>query len=313
MEQRRIGTDLVGEIGLGCMGMSWAYTPGQRDDNASIAVIHRAIDLGVTLFDTADVYGPHTNEVLLGTALKGHRDEVFIATKCGAYEPEPGVIARNGNPDYIKACCDASLQRLGVDAIDLFQFHRIDPAVPLEDSWGAFAELQDAGKVRYIGLSEPSVDQINLAESVRHVDSVQSELSLWTRDFLADVIPHCTEQDIAFLAYSPLGRGFLTGSITKAEYEEGDRRNDYPRFAPAAFEDNLRIVDTVKAVAARHGAAPGQVALAWVLASAPNVIPIPGTKREKYLEENVAAATLTLTAQDLAELAEIPSTTGSRY
>jgi aryl-alcohol dehydrogenase-like predicted oxidoreductase len=304
----------VGRIGLGCMGMSWAYDEGGRDDATSVEVIRRAIDLGVTLIDTADVYGPYSNEQLVGRALAGRRDEVVLATKVGLLADGSRAVHRNGRPEYIKGAIDGSLARLGVDHVDLYQLHRIDPAVPLEESWGAMAELVEAGKVRAIGLSEVSVEDIRRAQAIHPVASVQSELSLWTRDALAEVVPYCEEQGIAFLPFSPLGRGFLTGSITSPDQlPEGDFRRHLPRFQKEAFDANRAIVDAVRRVAERVGATPAQVALAWVIAQGDYVVPIPGTKRLRYLEENAAAGDLELPPDALAELDALPAPVGDRY
>ena len=304
----------VGRIGLGCMGMSWAYDEAGRDDTTSVDVIHRAIDLGVTLIDTADVYGPYSNEQLVGRALRGRRDEVVLATKVGLLSDGQRHMHRNARPEYIRGAIEGSLARLGVDHVDLYQLHRVDPAVPLAESWGAMAELVAAGKVRAIGLSEPTLDEVKVAQAIHPVASVQSELSLWTRGQLADVVPYCEDQGIAFLPFSPLGRGFLTGAITSAaELPEGDMRRSMPRFQGEAFDANQAIVGGVRKVAEQLGAAPGQVALAWVVAQGRYVVPIPGTKRMRYLEENAAAGDLELPAEARAELDSLPEPVGDRY
>ncbi|WP_020574699.1 aldo/keto reductase [Actinopolymorpha alba] len=304
----------VGRIGLGCMGMSWAYDEAGRDDTESIKVIRRAIDLGVTLIDTADAYGPFSNEQLVGRALRGRRDEVVLATKVGLMPDGERTLHRNARPEYIRGAIDGSLARLGVDYVDLYQLHRVDPAVPLAESWGALADLVAAGKVRAIGLSEATVDEIREAHAIHPVASVQSELSLWTRDRLADVVPYTEEHGIAFLPFSPLGRGFLTGRITSAEQlAEGDMRRKLPRFQGAAFEANQALVEKVTALAERLGVTPGQVALAWVVAQGEYVVPIPGTKRLRYLEENAAAGDVDLPADALAELDALPAAVGDRY
>lgn len=313
---RKLGSSgiAVGPVGLGCMGMTHAYDASQRDEAESIRVIHRALDLGATLIDTSDVYGPHTNEVLVGKALAGRRDDAVLATKCGLVAVDGGAMTRDGRPDYVKAACEASLTRLGVDHIDLYQLHRVDPGVPVQDTWGAFADLVAAGKVRAIGLSEATVAEIELCHTIHPVASVQSELSLWTRDWTEDVLPWCRANDVAYLAFSPLGRGFLTGSIAADRpFEDGDFRAGLPRFQPESLAANQGLVDAVRAVAARIGATPGQVALAWALAQAQQVVPIPGTKRVSRLEENVAAAALVLSADDLAELDALPAPVGTRY
>jgi aryl-alcohol dehydrogenase-like predicted oxidoreductase len=303
----------VGAIGLGCMGMTWAYQPSERDDARSAEVIREAIDLGVTFIDTSDVYGPFTNEELVGHAIAGRHDEVFVSTKGGMVEISPGEARPNGDPDHLRRSCEGSLQRLGLDVLDLYTLHRVDPAVPFEESWGALADLVTSGKVRRLGLSEVDTDLIQRAQAIHPVTAVQSELSLWTREFTADVVPYCDAHDIAFIAYSPLGRGFLTGTVQGNTYEPTDRRWSYPRFQPGVLEQNLGIVEEVRRIAAAHDATPGQVALAWTLAVSPNVIPIPGTKRPERLRENVAAADLILTSDDLAALSALPDTVGDRY
>jgi aryl-alcohol dehydrogenase-like predicted oxidoreductase len=316
---RFLGADgpAVGAIGLGCMGMSWAYGPSERDDEASTAVIRRALDLGVTLIDTSDVYGPFTNEELVGRALAGRRDEAVLATKGGLVADLSGErpsIVRSGHPDHLRAAIDASLQRLGVEVIDLYQLHRVDPDVPVEESWGALAEAVAAGKARAIGMSEATVDELDRAHAIHPVASLQSELSLWTRGALRDVLPWCEAHGAAFIPFAPLGRGFLTGAIAAdRSFETSDFRAGNPRFSREAVDANQAIVDAVRAVAARLGVVPGQVALAWTLAQGEHVVPIPGTKRIAYLEENAAAASVTLSAEDLAELDALPEAVGSRY
>ena len=314
----------VGAIGLGCMGMTHAYdldTP--RDDEQSIAVIHQALDLGMTLIDTADVYGPHTNEELVGRALADRRDRPVVATKVGLVWDAPDAaatgtsspgIGRNGGPEYVRASIDDSLRRLHTDHVDLYQLHRVDPEVPIEETWGAMAETVAAGKARRIGLSEVSVAEIERAHAIHPVTSVQSELSLWTRDALDEVLPFCRQHGIAFLPFSPLGRGFLAGRFSSSDELQGsDFRRGLPRFQSEALRRNLAIVERVRAIAERVGATPAQVALAWVLAQGHNVIPIPGTKTPKYLTENAAAADVELSAGDLAELDAIPAPVGGRY
>ncbi|GAA2757301.1 aldo/keto reductase [Actinopolymorpha rutila] len=308
------GGPQVGRIGLGCMGMSWAYGEGDRDDAASIKVIHRALDLGVTLIDTADAYGPYSNEQLVGRALRDRRDQAVLATKVGLIPDGARQLHRNARPEYIRGAIEGSLARLGVDHLDLYQLHRVDPAVPLAESWGALAELVKQGKVRAIGLSEATLAEIKEAQAIHPVASVQSELSLWTRGQLDDVVPYTEEQGIAFLPFSPLGRGFLTGAITSAaDLPEGDMRRQLPRFQGEAFDANQALVTKVRAVAERVGVAPGQVALAWVVAQGRYVVPIPGTKRLRYLEENAAAGDLELPADVLAELDALPPAVGDRY
>jgi aryl-alcohol dehydrogenase-like predicted oxidoreductase len=305
----------TGRIGLGCMGMTWAYGASDRDETESLATIHRALDLGVTLLDTADMYGPYTNEELVGRAIAGRRDEVVLATKCGlVVEDEAEYVLRNdGRPEHVLEAIDGSLRRLGTDVIDLYQLHRVDPEVPLEETWGAMASLVEAGKVRAIGMSEVGVAELERAQAIHPVASVQSEGSLWTRDAFGDVMPWCAAHGAAFLPFAPLGRGFLTGALTPQKFPSGDFRKNNPRFQPEAMDANLALVETVRAVAARHDATPAQVALAWLLAQGDHIAPIPGTKRRSRLEENAAAASLALTASDLAELDALPAPVGSRY
>lgn len=301
----------VGPIGLGCMGMSWAYGADERDDAQSAAVITRALDLGVTLLDTSDVYGPFTNEVLVGKALAGRRDEAVLATKVGLVNTD-GTIRPQGDPEHIRAGIDASLQRLGTDRVELYQLHRIDPAVPLEEQWGAMAETVAAGKVLHLGMSEVTVAQLEVAHAIHPVATVQSELSIWTRDVLAEVLPWCVAHGVGFLPFSPLGRGFLTGTLGTT-FGGDDFRARNPRFTAEAMAANQTIVDVVQAVADRHGATAAQVALAWVLALDPLIVPIPGTKKVPYLEQNAAAADLVLSEQDLTELNDLPAPVGARY
>ena len=308
----------VGVIGLGCMGMSFAYDmAAARDDDASVAVIRKAFDLGASLIDTADAYGPYTNEELVGRALAGgYRERAVLATKVGVVTPaesfhRAGQLPVDGSPEHVRASIDGSLRRLGVDHVDLYQLHRVDPEVPLEDTWGAMAEVVSAGKARAIGLSQVSVEEIRQAEAIHPVASVQSEMSLWTRDYLTDVLPYCEQQGIAFLPFSPLGNGFLTGRFTSVEeLPDQDARRSRPRFQRDALQANLAIVDAVKAVAARLGASPAQVALAWLVAQGRYVVPIPGTKTSKYLADNVAAADVVLGEADLAELNALPAPIG---
>jgi len=311
---RTLGTSgpAVGPIGLGCMGMSWAYGESERDDQESVAVIHRALDLGVTLLDTSDVYGPFTNEELVGRALKGRRDQAVLATKVGLVI-EDGTMVRDGSSEHIHEGIDASLRRLQTDHVDLYQLHRVDEDVPLEESWGAMAEVVAAGKARYLGLSEVDVAQLEKAHAIHPVTTVQSELSLWTRDALVEVLPWCQEHGVGFLPFSPLGRGFLTGTVAAGTFGSEDFRSRNPRFTPEAMTANQAIVDGVQAVAARQKATAAQVALAWVLTLGEHVVPIPGTKKVHYLEQNAAAADLVLTAEDLAELAALPAPMGARY
>ncbi|GAA4978611.1 aldo/keto reductase [Actinopolymorpha pittospori] len=303
----------VGRIGLGCMGMSWGYDEAGRDDATSIEVIQRALDLGATLIDTADAYGPYSNEQLVGRALRGRREQAVLATKVGLVPDGARQLHRNARPEYIRGAIEGSLARLGVDHVDLYQLHRVDPAVPLAESWGALAELVTAGKVRAIGLSEATLEEIKEADAIHPVASVQSELSLWTREQLAEVIPYTEERGIAFLPFAPLGRGFLTGRLQASQLSGDDMRTKMPRFQGEAFDANQAIVAKVREVAERVGATPGQVALAWTVSQGEYVVPIPGTKRLAYLEENSAAGDLVLPADALAELDAMPAPVGDRY
>ncbi|QIY94424.1 aldo/keto reductase [Streptomyces sp. S1D4-11] len=313
----------VGVIGLGCMGMTFSYdmkTP--RDEATSVAVVHQALDLGATLIDTADVYGPHTNEELVGRALAGgHRERAVLATKVGLVVSDPTggpgdspVIVNNGRPEHVRKSIDESLRRLGTDHVDLYQLHRVDPQVPVEETWGAMAEVVAAGKARHIGLSEVNVEQIERAQSVHPVASVQSELSLWTRDPLAEVLPYCEEHGIAFLPFSPLGRGFLAGRFASFDdLPEDDFRRRLPRFQQDALRANLAIVGRVREIAERAGITPAQVALAWLVAQGRYVVPIPGTKTPKYLADNAGAGEVELSAAALADLDALPAPEGGRY
>jgi aryl-alcohol dehydrogenase-like predicted oxidoreductase len=315
LPQRRIGELEVGAIGLGCMGMTWAYTTGDRDDARSAAVIHRAIDVGMTLIDTADVYGPFTNEELVGRALSGRRDEVVLATKVGLVVEDIDTLrfGRDGRPEHVREGIDASLRRLQTDHVDLYQLHRVDENVPVEETWGAMAEVVAAGKARAIGMSEATVEQLERAHAIHPVASVQSELSIWTRDRLDDVLPWCREHDVSFIPFAPLGRGYLTGTITSASFDDRDFRARNPRFTRAALQANLAIVERVRAVAERLGATAAQVALAWALAQDERAIPIPGTTKIERVEENAGAANLVLHADELAELDAVPAPVGARY
>ncbi|MDA0181831.1 aldo/keto reductase [Solirubrobacter phytolaccae] len=308
-------TVVPGRLGLGCMGMTWAYGAADRDDAESIRVIHRAAELGVTLLDTADMYGPFTNETLVGKAIAGRRDDYFVATKCGLVVEDAAeyVLAKDGRPEHVREAVDGSLQRLGIDHIDLYQLHRVDPEVPLEETWGAMASLVTEGKVRALGLSEVSVEEIERAHAIHPVASVQSEGSLWTRIAFEAVVPWCVANDAAFLPFAPLGRGFLTGALKPQSFPAGDFRKNNPRFQPEAMDANQALVAKVIEVAERREVTPAQVALAWLLAQGSCVVPIPGTKKVSRLEENAAAASVTLTAEDLAELDELPEAVGSRY
>ncbi|WP_228972941.1 aldo/keto reductase [Streptomyces sp. DH12] len=314
MRTLRIGPDgvPVGAVGLGCMGMSYAYDPAGRDDDTSVTVLHRALDLGADLLDTADVYGPHTNEELVGRALAGRRERAVLATKVG-FVAGPTRLRRDGSPAHVRAAIDASLRRLRTDHVDLYQLHRVDPQVPLEETWGAMAEVVKAGKARMLGLSDVTVDQVRTAQAVHPVATVQAELSLWTREATDALLPYTAREGIALVAYSPLGRGFLTGRFTSVrDLPEDDYRRGNPRFQQEALDANLRLLDAVRAVAGRHGATPAQTALAWVLSRGPHVVAIPGTKTVRYLEENVAAADLRLDADDLALLDALPPAVGAR-
>jgi aryl-alcohol dehydrogenase-like predicted oxidoreductase len=315
LPQRRIGEFEVGAIGLGCMGMTWAYNTGARDDARSAAVIHRAIDIGVTLIDTADMYGPFTNEEVVGRALAGRRDEVVLATKVGLVveDLETFRMVRDGRPEHVREGIDASLRRLQTDHVELYQLHRVDEKVPLEETWGAMAEVVAAGKARAIGMSEATVAQLERAHAIHPVASVQSELSIWTRDRLDDVLPWCREHDVAFIPFAPLGRGYLTGTLTADSFDERDYRRRNPRFTRAALQANLAIVERVRAVAERLGASAAQVALAWVLAQDERAVPIPGTTKIERVEENAGAANLVLDAADLDELDAVPAAVGDRY
>jgi aryl-alcohol dehydrogenase-like predicted oxidoreductase len=304
----------VGRQGLGCMGMSEFY--GTGDDIESIATIHRALDLGVTLLDTADMYGPFTNEKLVGRAIAGRRDEVVLATKFGnVRDPDdPTKRSINGRPEYVRQACDASLARLGVDHIDLYYQHRVDRQTPIEETVGAMAELVAAGKVRYLGLSEASAETIRRAHAVHRISALQTEYSIWTRDPEAEILPTTRELGIGFVPYSPLGRGFLTGAVRSVDQlEEGDFRRFNPRFQGDNLEANIRIVEVVDRVAKAVGATPAQVALAWIYAQGDDLVPIPGTKRRKYLEENVGALAVTLSADQVAQLSAVGSAAGDRY
>lgn len=307
MKTRILGRNgpIVSALGLGCMGMS-AFYGGRGDDAASIAVIHRALERGVTLLDTADMYGPHTNEVLVGKAIADRRGQVFLATKFGVRldANDPQARGVDGRPEYVQAACEASLQRLGVDHIDLYYQHRVDPLVPIEDTVGAMARLVEQGKVRYLGLSEAAPETIRRAHAVHPITALQTEYSLWSREPEEnDVLATVRELGIGFVPYSPLGRGFLTGAIrSPADFEDGDYRRNSPRFQGENFARNLALVEQVNAIAADKGVTPGQLALAWVLAQGDDLVPIPGTKRLPYLEENLGALDVLLSAEDLARI-----------
>ena len=306
MKTRTLGRDLiVSEIGLGCMGMSEFYGPG--DEEESIRTIHLALELGVTFLDTADMYGPFTNEVLVGKAITGQRERVVIATKFGNERlPDGTRIGINGTPEYVRKACDASLQRLGVDTIDLYYQHRVDKSTPIEDTVGAMAELVQAGKVKHLGLSEASPATIRRAHAVHPITALQSEYSLWSRDPEGELLSTLRELGIGFVPYSPLGRGFLTGQFkTPEDIPEGDFRRNNPRFQGDNFYKNLKLVEEIRTMATEKDATPGQLALAWVLAQGNDIVPIPGTKRTSYLRENVGAAEVVLTSEDLQRLDKI--------
>jgi aryl-alcohol dehydrogenase-like predicted oxidoreductase len=320
MQTRTLGKNgpQVSMLGLGCMGMSEFY--GEFNDAESIATIHHALDVGITLLDTADAYGPHTNEVLVGKAVKGIRDKVFLATKFGLVRDPNNPAARgiNGRPEYVRSSCDASLKRLGTDYIDLYYQHRVDRTVPIEETVGAMADLVTAGKVRHLGLSEASAQSIERAYKVHPISALQSEYSLWTRDPEHNgMLETCRNLGIALVAYSPLGRGILTGAYAKpGDFEEGDYRRHSPRFQGENFARNLELVEKVKSIAQKKGCTPAQLALAWVLAQGEDIVPIPGTKRRKYLDENVGTLNFSLSASEIEEIDQVfpvDAVSGDRY
>lgn len=348
MERRTIGAGAleVGAVGLGCMPMSWAYTGSQQRGDESLRTVHAALDAGVSLLDTADMYGPFTNELLVGRVLKERRADAFVSTKCGLLVGEQHIVA-NGRPGYVKRACDASLRRLQTDVIDLYQLHRADPEVPVEETWGAMAELVTAGKVRALGLCavgaraqrsavrgpfvpgrrrapagrvpgaslyEGTIRQLERVQQVFPVSAVEAELSVWSPEALDTLLPWCTARGVGLLAAMPLGNGFLTGTLTPGQgFEPDDLRARHPRFTAEMMAANQAIVVGLRRVAERHGPAvtPAQVALAWLLGRGPQVVPVPGTKRERWAAQNAAAAALTLTDHDLAELAGLPAAVGS--
>ncbi|CAN5239364.1 aldo/keto reductase [soil metagenome] len=312
---RPLGADgpAVGSIGLGCMGMSWAYGEAERDDEVSTAVLHRALDLGVTLIDTAQAYGPFTNEELVGRALAGRRGEAVLATKTGLVVDSQRGLGRDGRPEHVRASLLESLQRLRTDRVDLYYLHRVDENVPLAQTWAAMAECVADGTALALGLSEVTVEQAAECHAIHPVAAIQSELSLWTRDAVPDVLPWCAANGVAFVPFSPLGRGFLTGAVSAGSFDAADFRARNPRFTEEAMNANQALVEQVRTIADRLDATPGQVALAWTLAQGEHVVPIPGTKRLAYLEENAAAARIELSPDDLATLEALPPPVGARY
>ncbi|ARF59744.1 oxidoreductase [Streptomyces gilvosporeus] len=333
----------MGAVGLGCMPMSWGYTASQRSGEGSLRAVHTALDRGCSLLDTADMYGPFTNELVVGRALKGRREDAFVSTKCGLLVGEQHVVA-NGRPGYVKRACDASLRRLGTDRIDLYQLHRADPEVPIEETWGAMAELVAAGKVRSLGLCavgaravrppraarsarrtgtgrrpgsrmhDDTLRQLERIQQVFPVSSVQAELSVWSRHALEELLPWCESRGVGFLAAMPLGNGYLTGTLTPGQgFEPEDLRARHPRFTAEMMAANQPVVAGLRRIGARYGATPGQVALAWVLAQGRHVVPVPGTKKERWAAQNAKAADLVLDREDLAEIAALPPARESWY
>jgi aryl-alcohol dehydrogenase-like predicted oxidoreductase len=311
---RSIGDSLVADIGFGCMGLSWAYAPQDGSWAEKTAVLHHALDAGVTLLDTADFYGPYINEELVGDVLRTRRDDVFVSTKGGLAASDEAFMSVNGRPEHLRTACDASLKRLGIDRIDLYQLHRVDPDVPLEESWGAMAELATAGKVRNVGLCEVSADQCRRAAAIHPVRSVQSELSIWERNALDTVLPWCRSSGAAFIAFSPLGRGFLTGTMgASTTFSNSDFRASNPRFSPEAIAQNQRVVDVIAGIARELDATAAQVALAWLLRLDPAVIPIPGTRKPERIDENMGALKITLSDDQFMRLSSVEPPSQPRY
>ncbi|MEU9321489.1 aldo/keto reductase [Streptomyces sp. NPDC048295] len=316
----------MGAVGLGCMPMSWAYSASQQRGDRALRTVHAALDAGVQLLDTADMYGPFTNELLVGRALKGRRPDAFVSTKCGLLVGDQHIVA-NGRPGYVRRACDASLRRLQTDVIDLYQLHRADPEVPVEETWGAMAELVTAGKVRALGLCavgarasrrpgsrmyDETIRQLERVQQVFPVSAVQAQLSVWSPEALESLLPWCTARGVGLLAAMPLGSGYLTGTLTPGQgFEPEDLRARHPRFTAEMMAANQPVVVGLRRIAERHGATAAQVALAWVLRQGPHVVPVPGTKREQWAVENAGAAGLTLTPRDLAEIAALPRAQGS--
>lgn len=300
----------VSRIGLGCSSMSHGYGPDGRDDEASVEVLHRAFDLGVNLFDTAEVYGPYANESLLGRALRPHLSKVKIATKCGLMPLPDGRFRRNGRPEHLKKACDGSLRRLGVDSIDLYQLHRVDPEVSIEETWGALSELVAAGKVRALGVSHATLAELDVIHSIHPLTAVQYELSVWAKTNADTILPWCRDHQVGFMAFAPIGRGFLSGTVSRTSLAANDSRTRDPRFEKRAMDANNSIVDGLRKISDVRMVTPAQVAIAWTLAQGDNVVPIPGTRRKRWLEENLAACNIALTGPELKILDELPVATG---